>query len=249
MEALRHRAPLFLRANVARASRDEVAARLAAEGVDTRPSGLAKTALEVTTNGRRVAGTRAFAEGLVEVQDAASQAVVAGFAAALPPATRVLDFCAGGGGKALALAALGLAVSAHDADPGRMRDLPARAARAGTPVALLDRPGPGWPAVLADVPCSGSGSWRRAPEGKWALTPDRLAALQAMQDRILDRCAALVAPGGLLGYATCSLLDAENDARSTAFLDRHPGWHRRARHCWTPLDGGDGFYMALVQRN
>lgn len=252
MALLRDRAPVFLRVHAARATPARAAEALAAEGVAARPHPLAPWALEVTGGARRLRQTRAWAEGLIELQDAASQAVVAGFAAALPPGARVLDYCAGGGGKALALAALGHAVSAHDADPGRMADLPARAARAGTPVALLDRPGPGWtadwPAVLADVPCSGSGSWRRAPEGKWALTPDRLAGLTATQDAILDRCAGLVAPGGVLGYATCSVLAAENAARTAAFLARTPGWRPGATRVWTPLDGGDGFHLALLHR-
>jgi 16S rRNA (cytosine967-C5)-methyltransferase len=171
---------------------------------------------------------------------------VAGFAEGLEPGAPVLDYCAGGGGKALALAALGHPVTAHDADPGRMRDLPARAARAGTPVALDTAPRGQWPAVLADVPCSGSGSWRRAPEGKWALTPARLDQLVALQGTILDRAAALVAPGGRLGHATCSLLDVENGAVVAGFLARRPGWRLLQARSWTPLEGGDGFHLSVL---
>jgi 16S rRNA (cytosine967-C5)-methyltransferase len=246
LAAQRHRAPVFLRAHAGHATRAEAIAALAAEGVEARPHPLAPWALEVTGGARRLRGSAALAEGLVEPQDAASQAVVAAFAAGLVPGARVLDYCAGGGGMALALAALGHPVTAHDADPGRMRDLPARAARAGTPIALERAPRGLWPAVLVDAPCSGSGSWRRAPEAKWALTPTRLAELTDLQAAILDAAARCVAPGGRLGYATCSVLQAENGAQAAAFVARHPGWRLEAARDWTPLDGGDGFHLSIL---
>lgn len=246
--ALRGRAPVFVRANAARATPAQAQAALAAEGIAARPHPLAPWALEITEGARRLRQAQAFQDGLVEPQDAASQAVAAAFAAALPAGARVLDYCAGGGGKALALAALGFAVTAHDADPGRMRDLPARAARARTPVALAAAPAGPWPAVLADAPCSGSGSWRRAPEGKWALTPERLDELTRIQAAILDRCAGLTAAGGVLGYATCSVLAEENHRAAEGFLARNPGWRARQTRLWTPLQGGDGFFLALLHR-
>jgi 16S rRNA (cytosine967-C5)-methyltransferase len=168
-----------------------------------------------------------------------------------PEGLRVLDLCAGGGGKTLALAARGSArLWAHDAAPARMRDLPARAARAGAQVTLTERPEAEAPfdLVLADVPCSGSGSWRRAPEAKWRLTADRLAALQTEQDAILDRAVALTRPGGRVAYMTCSLLDAENARRADAAAARH-GLTLEARWSCTPLDGGaDGFHLSLLRR-
>lgn len=251
METLRHRAPVFLRANLARLSRDAAIAALAEDGIAGRSHDLAASAIEVVANARRVHGARAYAEGLVELQDAASQAVVE--ALPLRDGMRVLDYCAGGGGKTLAMAArASLQVTAHDADPGRMRDLPARAERAGIAVrrattAELDRTAP-FDLVLVDAPCSGSGSWRRSPDGKWALTPDRLAALRATQAAILDSAARLVAPRGTLAYVTCSMLEAENGAQVAAFLNRHPGWVRQAERRFTPLQGGDGFYLAVLTR-
>ncbi|MFN4158802.1 MAG: RsmB/NOP family class I SAM-dependent RNA methyltransferase [Gemmobacter sp.] len=249
MQALRHRAPVFLRVNTARLTREDAVARLAAEGVAACPHPLAPTALQVTDGARKIGATTAYATGLVEVQDAASQAVVA--ALPLAPGLRVLDLCAGGGGKALAMAAAGARVTAHDASPARMRDLPARASRAGQPISTTLRPeatAP-WDLVLADAPCSGSGAWRRAPEGKWALTPARLRELCAMQAAILDRSAGLVRPGGWLGYATCSMLEAENDDQAAAFLSRHPVFGQAWRLRLTPLDGGDGFFLALFTRS
>jgi 16S rRNA (cytosine967-C5)-methyltransferase len=102
--------------------------------------------------------------------------------------------------------------------------------------------------VLADAPCSGSGSWRRDPEGKWRLTQERLDELCALQARIMDSCAGLVSAKGRLAYATCSLLEAENHSQAAGFLVRHPGWHLEQEHRLTPLQGGDGFYLAILAR-
>lgn len=246
MEALRHRAPIFLRVN--RASLDEARALLREDGIEAEPHPLAPTALQVTSGARKVQASRAYQQGVVELQDAASQAVVQ--ALPLEDGQTVLDFCAGGGGKALAMAARArLRIAAHDSDPNRMRDLPARAARAGaritrlgTPEALAGR----YDLVLADVPCSGSGSWRRAPEAKWALTEARLAELVALQAQILDRVAPVAR--GVLAYATCSLLVEENGAQIDAFLQRHDGWERIGEIRLTPLDGGDGFHLSMLRR-
>jgi 16S rRNA (cytosine967-C5)-methyltransferase len=103
--------------------------------------------------------------------------------------------------------------------------------------------------ILTDVPCSGSGSWRRDPEGKWALTEAKLAALLALQADILDRAARLCAPGGMVAYATCSLLREENGDQVAAFLARTPGWTLRETRRFTPLQGGDGFGLALLARD
>jgi 16S rRNA (cytosine967-C5)-methyltransferase len=170
----------------------------------------------------------------------------------LQPGMSVLDYCAGGGGKTLALAArLRGPVSAHDANPGRMRDLPERAGRAGARVRLVEKPARHAPfdLVLADAPCSGSGSWRRDPEGKWRLTPETLARLQETQAAILDRAAQMVRAGGWLAYATCSMLLRENRGQVDAFLARHDGWRLQQDHAFTPVQGGDGFYLALLQRS
>lgn len=240
---MRHRADLFLRVNIARIDRPGAIARLAAEGIGAAPHPLAPTALRVETGARRVQQCDSYQSGLVEIQDAAAQAICADLP--LPSRGCVLDYCAGGGGKLLALAARAphLDYYAHDADPGRMRDLPVRAARAGVRVA----PGPPVPAdlVVADVPCSGTGAWRRQVAAKWALTPGDLADLCALQARILDAAAALTRPGGRLAHITCSLLDCENTAQVHAFLARHPGWHLEGTRRLTPLDGGDGFHAAV----
>jgi 16S rRNA (cytosine967-C5)-methyltransferase len=246
LETFRHRAPLYLRVNTRRASLAEAVARLAGDGVEARPDPRAATALEVVAGGRRLRATATFAEGLVEPQDLSVQRAVASVAW---PAGRILDYCAGGGGKALALADLTAAeVVAHDADPRRMADLPVRAARAGVTIACRETGAlrPPFDAVLCDVPCSGSGTWRRDPEAKWRLTPDRLAALLEVQAGILARAAPLVAPGGCLVLMTCSLFRAENEAQVDRFLAAHPGWRLAGQGIDTPLTASDGFFHAVL---
>lgn len=249
MRLLRDRAPVFLRVNTARATLPQAVALLADDGIAAQPHALAATALQVMQNARRVQASRAYAEGQVELQDAASQAV----ALALPvgPGTGVLDYCAGGGGKALALAARGARVTASDVDAGRMRDLPPRAARAGAVVDIVPQPqlSGRFDVVLADAPCSGSGAWRRAPEGKWTLTAAGLDSLVRLQAQVLARAAAHVRPGGVLAYATCSLLQAENAAQVQAFLAQNPEFRPDGSLTLTPIDGGDGFFLALMGRS
>ncbi len=247
---LRARAPLFLRVNRLRADPETALAALAADGVAARPGPLAEGCLEVTEGARRVASSRAYLEGLVEIQDAASQAAAA-FAEARPGET-VLDYCAGGGGKTLALAAAMEGrgrLLAHDAAPARLAQLPPRAARAGVSVACLtpaELPGLTADLVFVDAPCSGSGAWARNPDAKWRLTEADLATYAARQDAILAQAATHVAPGGRLVYATCSLFEVENGARMAAFLHAHPQARLVAERRWRPAEGGDGFYAARI---
>ena len=249
LRALRNRAPVFLRVNTAKADVAHATAVLLSDGIQTRPHALSKTALEVIVNQRKIHDSAAYLTGLVDLQDASSQAVVD--ALPLRDGLRVLDYCAGGGGKTLAMAARAkITLFAHDATPARMRDLPARAARAGATVTITETIAKTAPydLILTDVPCSGSGSWRRDPAGKWALTAAKLAGLCTLQAQILHDAAALVAPGGVLAYATCSLLDAENSDQITAFVARNPGWSAGLQRRFTPLGGGDGFFVALLTR-
>ena len=248
-DALQSRAPVCLRVNTAKTDVVSVRRALLEEGVDTAPNPLASTALTVLSGERKIRNSQTYLDGLVELQDAASQAVVE----CLPSANRVLDYCAGGGGKALALAARDAAeVFAHDIDPRRMSDLPVRAARAGALVTVLSSAAVSSAApfdlVLCDAPCSGSGSWRRAAEGKWSLTQDKLNDLNDVQDGILSDAAALVAGDGTLAYATCSVLKCENEARITAFLKRHSGWKQDFSRRFEVDAHGDGFFVAHLTR-
>lgn len=247
--ALRDRAPVFLRVNLARTTQAKALAVLAEDGIVARPHPLAASALEVTEGQRRIDGARAYRMGLVELQDAASQAVVE--ALPLRDGMRVLDHCAGGGGKTLAMAARArLHLFAHDAAAQRLRDLPERAKRAGVRVTLTDMPEAGAPydLVLIDVPCSGSGSWRRDPAGKWRLTPESLLQLGQVQRAILARAAAMVAPGGVLAYATCSVLAEENESRIVDFLSENQHWEAQQMLRLDLAQGGDGFFLAVLAR-
>jgi 16S rRNA (cytosine967-C5)-methyltransferase len=247
--ALQARAPVCLRVNRRKATRTEVQKLLAGQGVTAVANPLAEMALTVTEGARSLRASSAYRDGLIELQDAASQAVVE----ILPPAVRCLDYCAGGGGKALALASdTTRAVDAHDIDPKRMNDLPARALRAGVEVPQLATQdlanAAPYDLVLCDAPCSGSGAWRRAAEGKWRLTPSDLDQLTATQDVVLREAARLVAPGGWLIYVTCSVLKCENAERVSAFLASHPDWHCVFERQFSVSVDGDGFYTAHLTR-
>lgn len=248
-DALKSRAEVFLRVNLSRLSRENAAQMLADEEITTEPHPLAAGCLRVTGNPRRVAHSHAYTNGFVELQDAASQAVCAG----LPEAARMLDYCAGGGGKVLAYGdRVKAELFAHDANPARLRDLGPRAARAGLKITQLStqdcvQRAP-FDLVLCDVPCSGSGAWRRSPEGKWALTAQRLGDLIRLQAKILKAASALVAPNGILAYATCSMLISENSKQVRSLIGLDAKFDLIAERQYLPSEGGDGFYVAHLKR-
>ncbi|MEQ8899952.1 MAG: RsmB/NOP family class I SAM-dependent RNA methyltransferase [Roseovarius sp.] len=248
-EVLRHRAPVMLRVNSRRGTVADAQAQLASEGIDTTTADIAKTALQVISGERKIAGSVAYADGLVELQDGSSQAAME--ALEVTKGARVLDYCAGGGGKVLALAARAEATwYAHDIAPQRMNDLPARAKRAGVDVTRLEtgaiaRTAP-FDLVLCDAPCSGSGTWRRSPDAKWRLTQERLDALTETQYGILAEAAPLVASGGCLAYATCSVFKVENEAVVARFLQEHPSWRLAQQRTWPISEAGDGFCLAQL---
>lgn len=245
--AMRDRAPLWLRVNLRRTDPGRALAALADDGIAAQPHAELPSALRVTEGARKIASSRAYHDGLVELQDLSPQLACA----ALPVRGSLLDFCAGGGGKALALAARGAhPVTAHDINPARMADLPARAARAGVQIRIAP---PGqvsgrFDLVVADVPCSGSGTWRRAPDAKWRLKATDLDRLQGVQAGILDQAARLVTPGGHLAYMTCSVLRGENSDQADSFLARSPGFEPVSQHRFSPLGASDGFFLALMRR-
>lgn len=250
LSAMQTRAPVDLRVNRLKTTPDAATVVLARDGIRATPHPLSRDALRVLENPRLLSASRAFTQGMVELQDVSSQ-YVAEHAGARPGSV-VLDYCAGGGGKTLALAAAMEGrgrLFAYDANPRRMSDLPERARRAGAAVEILDeeglaRLGARCDLVLVDAPCSGTGAWRRKPEGKWRLKREDLECYPPLQDAILDAAAAHVRPGGALVYATCSLLRRENEERALAFAARHPEWRLQGDRRLGPLDGGDGFYIA-----
>jgi len=221
--SMNQRAPLTIRANTARTTREALAARLADEGVQARATVLAPAGLVLETRVNAF-GLSAFRDGLFEVMDEGSQLVAE--VVAPPPAGKVVDACAGAGGKTLALGAVmgGKGrLLALDVDGRKLEELRRRARRAGlTNVTARQvggdggalpaeaRPG-GWDRVLVDAPCSGLGTLRRNPEARWRLTPDVVDAFPARQVALLITYAPLCAVGGRLIYATCTPLADEND--------------------------------------
>ena len=246
-QALRSRAPVWLRVNTLRATREKAAQALADDGIETGVHPTLDTALEVTGNAQKVSQSAPYLSGMVELQDAASQGAISRLP--LRNGMKVLDYCAGGGGKALAIAAGTRApVWAHDADPRRMGDIPARAKRAGADIRVTPdlRKAGQFDLVFVDAPCSGSGTWRRTPDAKWKLTADSLSRVVRLQDEIITKAEAFVAPGGVLAYATCSILADENQNHLPALLAR--GWRLEDEMRLDPSVHGDGFYLAILSR-
>lgn len=264
--ALLGRAPVDLRVNRLKADRDALLETLGGVPIDGLADGI-RLAESVD-----LGGMAAYQNGLVEVQDAGSQWVAALCAAG--PGMTVVDLCAGAGGKTLALAASMQAqgrLIACDTDRTRLGKLPARADRAGVQIerrllnpnreadALGDLQAVA-DVVLVDAPCSGSGTWRRNPELRWRLTPERLARVVALQAHVLHLAAPLVRPGGTLVYAVCSLFMAEGAAQVQDFIARHADWTldlpqlplgRRTDngYAFSPFhDGTDGFFVARLKR-
>ena len=267
LAALLGRATLDLRVNPLKASReDALVAFPDAERTRLSPVGLR------LPDGFQVEATEAWRTGLVEVQDEGSQLL--SLACRAEAGMTVVDLCAGAGGKTLALAAemdnRGRIVAA-DTDRTRLSRMTPRLERAGVSIVetrLLD-PGREKAAladlggkadiVLVDAPCSGTGTWRRNPELRWRLTPERLDRLIALQARLLDIAAELVRPGGHLVYAVCSMLEAEGRGQAEAFAGRHSGFvsevpdmagGRRSGEgaLLSPAhDGTDGFFVARWQ--
>lgn len=266
-QALLDRAPLDLRVNLARASREAMLG--AFEGALATP--LSPWGIRLPPDSR-IDQHPAFREGLVEVQDEGSQLIA--LACDPAPGARIIDLCAGAGGKALALAAASgneADILACDTNRARLSKLAPRAERAGTAIAtrlldpgrevaqMADRDGQA-DVVLVDAPCSGSGTWRRNPEGRWRLTPDRLQRVTALQSRLLDIAAPLVKPGGTLVYAVCSILGREGAGQVAAFLGRHSSWvvqdalgsfgrkDGEGRLLTPGHDRTDGFFVARLLR-
>ncbi len=253
--ALQSRAPVFVRVNLRKISVEDAVRALADEEIGAAPFPVSSTALLITKNPRRIKNSLAYKDGLIELQDASSQAVVD--MVPLQDDLRVLDYCAGGGGKTLAMAGRANArFFAHDVNEARMKDLPLRALRAGVEVQILDQDAlniaASFDLVFVDAPCSGSGAWRRSPEAKWALTSDRLDELCQLQQDILSAAAKRVDENGVLVYATCSLFERENMQQVERFVQANPEWKCGVSKQFIPVSennvASDGFFAALLTR-
>lgn len=240
-KALGARPPLDLRVNTLKAGRDKVLAELDGSGArptDISAEGLRIPAIQGAGRHPNVQSEPAFQKGWFEVQDEGSQVVatLAGAAAGM----QVLDFCAGAGGKTLAMSAAMQnrgQIFAYDSDRARLAPIFDRIRRAGSRnVQALSKAGELEPLVgqmdlvLVDAPCTGSGTWRRRPDAKWRLTRKQLDARIAEQASILASAKAYVKPGGMLAYVTCSLFREENQDQIAAFSRTDAGFERLDHH-------------------
>ncbi len=250
MAALNAPATTDLRVNLLKADRETANCALAREGARAEPTPLSPIGLRLRER-VPIGNLSAFKEGLVEVQDESSQ--IAALLADAQPGMRVVDFCAGAGGKTLALAA-GMAnrgkLVACEVSLRRLERSARRLRRAGVSNVerraltserdlWVKRHAGGFDRVLVDAPCLGVGSWRRNPDGKWRATPNDLAELTLRQRDILASATRLVRPGGRLTYVTCSLLHEENEAQAEAFLAASPEFALYpAARAWAETIGG-----------
>lgn len=282
LAAMTEEAPVDLRVNTLKGNRGDAIKALEAEGIETTPSRFSPIGLRLPKR-MPLSGTQAFRDGLIEVQDEGSQ--LAALLVDARPGHKVVDFCAGAGGKSLAMAAsmknTGRIV-ACDVSEARLKRAAQRLKRAGAFMverrALTSerdkwvkrraaRFGGGFDRVLVDAPCTGTGTWRRNPDQKWRLTEQDIEELTALQSSILESASRLVSPGGRLVYATCSVLNEENDRQVERFLADNPSFFLHpAGQIWqeifpspcpsntdtlrlNPLEHGtDGFFVAILER-
>ena len=253
-------AKVVLRCNTEKLTLNDLQQKLNAEGVQARRLNetLFPHALELVERAN-VFKTKSFEQGFFEVQDASSQRVALFLNP--QPGERIIDACAGAGGKSLHIASLmhnkGKILSL-DIFEKKLLELKKRARRAGTSLIetrliegtkTLKRLEKTADALLLDVPCSGLGVLKRNPDSKWKLTPEKIQTLRQTQKNILENYTKVVKPGGRCVYATCSVLPSENQMQVDAFLEQNKEWTKTKEEIILPQDHGyDGFYMAEVQR-
>lgn len=260
-QALNTRPPLDLRVNRLKADREKVLkalSRLKVHPTPTAPHGIRIDPVEGGARHPNVTAELAYSKGWFEVQDEGSQIVAELVGAG--EGEQVLDYCAGGGGKTLALSAAMAnkgQIHAYDAERARLAPIVERLKRAGTRNAQLHDEASSLDAltdrmdrVLVDAPCTGSGTWRRRPDTKWRLSERHLQERCEAQTSVLAAASAFVRPGGTLAYVTCSVLPEENEGRITAFLQDRPEFELvRASENWSALVGEGGGKPLSVDGN
>ena len=248
LPALLGAADTILRAN---GNRDQIQKSLLLEGIETIPTHLSPYGLKLQKRAN-IQSTRAYRNGLIEIQDEGSQCIA--LETGIKPGDIVLDYCAGAGGKSLIFAQMMQncgQIIAHDVSMKSLLELQKRASRAHATCIRTERPLK--PAlfnhVVTDVPCSGTGTWRRCPDRRFKLTQEELKKLLQTQAKILDTAATFVRPGGKLSYMTCSLLTPENEDQVRHFLTRHPDFFLLNQKRFSPArTHTDGLFIATCQK-
>jgi len=258
LSALNQQAPVVLRANTLKTTKQKLQKLLLEDNIETELIKNYADALQLVER-KSIFRTEAFQNGFFEVQDASSQLVAAYLD--VKPGLRVVDTCAGAGGKTLHLAALMQnkgQIIALDIYANKLKELKRRAKRAGahnieprhidsTKVIKklynkVDR-------VLIDAPCSGLGVLKRNPDAKWKLQPEFIEEIKKTQAEILSKYSQMLKIGGKLVYATCSILPSENEKQVENFLKSNEGFKFISENKVLPsVSGYDGFYMALLER-
>jgi 16S rRNA (cytosine967-C5)-methyltransferase len=258
--ALNDPAPVVLRVNTLKVSISELQQQLLGEDIKIKTERQARFPDALILEQRQNIFTRQqFKDGLFEVQDAGSQ-LIAPFTQ-VKPGMRVIDACAGAGGKTLHLAALMQnkgRIIAMDTEEWKLQELKKRARRAGAgnietkwidSSKVIKRQENSADRLLLDVPCSGLGVIKRNPDAKWKLSPEFLAQVKLEQQKILHDYSTMLKPGGLMVYSTCSILGSENEDQVEKFLaDQSGKFEMKDEAKILPSEGFDGFYMALVKK-
>ena len=254
MEKMQERAPLYLRINMLKANSFSAEKILAADGIFCTKLSESNTALVVNQGRKLVKSSEAYTSGTVEIQDLSSQLMTD-----LPQITsgvRILDYCAGGGGKTLAIASKTMNKAdlvAYDINPNRLTNLKKRVIRAGANIKILktldlEEYKVRCDVVFVDAPCSGSGIWRRDPEVKWTLSEKKLKKFQLDQAGILREASRFVKIGGVIVYAVCSLLPEEGETQIKEFLEVYKNFVGLEQSLLHPLVASDGFFRAVLKK-
>ncbi len=265
MKSLNQPAEVFLRSNDLKTNSDQLITDLRMEEIEAEKikskDFIFSNCLKLKER-KNVFITNAFKRGGFEMQDAASQLVAP--LLELEPGHRVVDACAGAGGKSLHIAALMQnkgKIIAMDIHEWKLKDLRERCTRAGVDILetkLIDsnktikRLENSFDRVLLDVPCSGLGVIRRNPDTKWKLSLDEIERLQVLQKDIISKYSEMCKAGGLMVYATCSILHRENEAQVKWFLNSESGKNwvlKKEMRVWPHKHGFDGFYAAVLKKN
>ena len=257
LQALNGEASVFVRANTHKTTADNLVELLRLEGIETEIHKDVQNAIELKQR-QNIFRTQAFKSGLFEVQDAGSQQVAPFLQ--IEPGMRVIDACAGAGGKTLHLAALLKnkgKVIALDTEEWKLKELKKRARRAGATnietrtiesSKTIKRLINSAERLLLDVPCSGLGVLKRNPDAKWKLSLDFINKVKGLQQKILKEYSCMLKPGGMMVYSTCSILPSENQEQVKNFIATASEFELiKEKHIW-PSDGFDGFYIALIKK-
>ena len=254
MRLLEKRAPVSIRVNVHKSDVSSILEVLSLEGIEGKKAKKVRNGIEIFGNPRRLTQLQAFKDGYFEVQDLHSQKTIEGLP--IKEDTKILDYCAGAGGKILNIASLlkgNGRFFVHDLDKKKLIEADLRAKRAGIKLKRLNAENMeqhhnSFDYILADVPCSGSGTWRRNPQQKWRITSDSLEEILNRQITILNEVKDLIKKNGLLFYITCSLLKIENEEVVDDFLIQNKNFSLSNKENITIDTQGDGFFCAVLQK-